>query len=253
MLGGIRSTANTEAENFGWTQKAEREGFLAVFPEPVPTRTDQPATRNNVTFWEMQGSRTHIIAPGKMPVDDDGYLLAVLNDVRYRDHPDAKRVFLVGFSSGSGMVQLFAAHHSQRVSGVVAVATPLMEPPAKLARPMPILYIHGDDDEQFSGFEVNSPYFATTPHGNWVTWGYLNGCRQQTARQTTWGVQFVWRGCNDHSQVVADFLHHFGHEWAGSPDAHWDPKYWPDEPPSFTDMAWQFLTSLQSTAPKRPA
>jgi hypothetical protein len=41
------------------------------------------------------------------------------------------------------MVQLYASRHPREIGGVVAVATPLMDPPAKLARPVPILYIHG--------------------------------------------------------------------------------------------------------------
>jgi poly(3-hydroxybutyrate) depolymerase len=247
MLGGVRSTAKSEAENIGWMQQAERDGFLAVFPEPVATRPDQPANRkSNVTFWEMQGSRTHLLAPGKQPVDDDGYLSAVLRDVLRRDHPDRKRIFLVGFSSGSGMAQLFASRHSREIGGVVAVATPLMEPPLKLARPVPVLYIHGDDDEQFSGFEVNSPNFATTPHGNWVTWGYLNACHTQVAEKTEWGVRFSWRGCKNGVPVVADFVAHFGHEWAGSIDARFDQKYWPSGPLNFTNMAWQFFAGIHA-------
>jgi polyhydroxybutyrate depolymerase len=247
MLGGIRSTAKSEAENFGWVEQAERNGFLAVFPEPVATRLDQPADRkNNITFWEMKGSRTHLLAPGKLPVDDDGYLSAVLCDVLHRDRPDRRRIFLAGFSSGSGMVQLFASRHPREIGGVVAVATPLMDPPAKLARPIPILYIHGDDDEQFSGFEANSPHFATAPHGNWVTWGYLDGCRTQLAERTAWGVRFSWRECQNEVPVIADFIAHFGHEWAGSLDAHYDQKYWPSGPPNFTDMAWQFFAGLDS-------
>ena len=91
MLGGIRSTAKSEAENFGWTEEAERNGFLAVFPEPVATHPDQPADRqNNVTFWEMNGSRTHLLGPGKLPVDDDGYLSAVIRDLLHRDQPDRR-------------------------------------------------------------------------------------------------------------------------------------------------------------------
>lgn len=253
MLGGIGSTSQYEAHNFGWMQKAECDGFLTVFPEPVATKPDLPADRkNNVTFWEMQGSRTHVPGPDKLHVDDDGYLLAVIRDVKRRDHADTRRIFLAGFSSGSGIAQLFAARHPREVGGVVAVATPLMDPPKKLARPVPILYIHGDDDEQFAGFEVNSPHFATTPHGNWLTWGYLDGCTQQTARKTPWGVQFVWRGCKHNVPVTADFIRHLGHEWAGSRDAHTEQRYWPDGPLNFTEMAWQFFAGIVSQTKPLP-
>jgi polyhydroxybutyrate depolymerase len=247
MLGGIRSTAESESQNFGWIDEANRQGFLVVFPAPVRTDLGQPIERRkNITFWQMQGSRTHILTPGGLPVDDDGYLLAVLQEVLRRDHPDRRRIFLAGFSSGSGMVQLFAARHSKYVSAVVAVATPLMDPPVKLARPVAILYIHGDKDEQFSGFETHSPNFATTPHGNWVTWGYLDDCRKQTAQTTDWGVRFSWQDCKHQVPVIADFVINLGHEWPGSLDSRWNLKYRPQKPLNFTDMAWQFFATIHA-------
>ena len=79
------------------SSEADRNGFLVVFPEPVATVTDQPADRhNNITFWEMKGSRTHHLAPGALPVDDDGYLMAVLHEVLRRDHADRGASFLRG-------------------------------------------------------------------------------------------------------------------------------------------------------------
>ena len=246
MLGGIRSTAKSTSEEFNWIIEADRNGFLVVFPEPVTTQTDQPMDRqNNVTFWEMKGSRTHRLAAGALPVDDDGYLMSLLQEVLHRDHVDRKRVFLVGFSSGSGAVQLLASRHPREISGIVAVATPLMDPPPKLARPVPILYIHGDNDEQFSGFEVNSPHFATTPHGNWVTWGYLDGCHIQTAEKMSWGVQLSWKECKNGVPVVADFVANLGHEWAGSLDSA-GKKHQEASAMDFTDMACQFFSTIHS-------
>ena len=246
MLGGVGSSAKSTAEEFGWMKEADRNNFLVVFPEPLPTQPEQAFDRHiNPTFWEMQGSRSHLLSPGKLPVDDDGYLMAVLKDVLDRTHADRKRIYFAGFSSGSGMVQLFAARHSQFVAAIVGVATPLMEPPFKLVHPVSLLYIHGDEDEQFSGFEVNSPNFATTPHGNWVTWGYLNGCQLQRTRKTDWGVQFDWQSCKDQAQVRADFIRGLGHEWLGSTDSTWNEKHRPNDPLNFTDIAWNFFSSIQ--------
>jgi len=253
MLGGIRSTAKSTSEDFNWVSQADRSGFLVVFPEPVATQPDQPADQNNVTFWEMKGSRTHRPAAGALPVDDEGYLMAVLAEVLHRDHPDPNRVFYAGFSSGSGAVQLLASRHSKRISGIFAVATPLMDPPERLVRPVPVLYVHGDTDEQFSGFEVNSPNFATTPHGNWVTWGYLDGCRVQRAEKTSWGVQLSWLHCKNGVPVVADLIANFGHEWAGRLDSHRHDSQGNDSQGNmelrpgaldFTDMAWQFFAGI---------
>ena len=252
MLGGVHSTALSESQEFGWVEEADRHGFIAVFPELVATRPDIPVDRrNNVTFWEMEGSRTHLLAPGKLPVDDDGYLISVLHEVVGQEHIDRTRVFLAGFSSGSGMVQLFASRHSREITAIAAAATPLMHPPLRLARPVAVLYFHGDNDEQFSGFEVNSLDFATTPHGNWVTWGYLDGCRRQTAEKTAWGVQFSWRDCNHHVPVVADFVANLGHEWPGSSDSSWNQEKSPNASLDFTKMAWQFYSTVQTKPAKK--
>ncbi len=247
MLGGVRSTAVSESREFGWTEKADASGFLAVFPDLIATQTDRPVDRKtNVTFWELEGSRTHILAPGKLRVDDDGYLTEVLHDVIRRNSVDRHRIFFAGFSSGSGMVQLFASRHPKEISAIAAAATPLMRPPAKLARPVPVLYLHGDEDEQFSGFETNSPTFATTPHGNWVTWGYLDGCQIQSAAKTDWGTEFSWMRCKNQVPVIADFVTGLGHEWPGSIDSNWNEKYSPGGPLNFTDIAWQFFSTIHS-------
>jgi polyhydroxybutyrate depolymerase len=245
MLGGIGSTAASAAQDYGWTEEADNNGFLVVFPDPVATRPDRPPDRKtNITFWEMEGSRTHLPAPGMLPVDDDGYLIAVLRDVLRREKYDHRRVFFAGFSSGSGMVQLFASRHSREVTAIAAVATPLMHPPTSLVRPIPILYIHGDEDEQFSGFEANSPNFATTPHGNWVTWGYLDQCHIQAAKKTDFGVQFHWEDCKNHAPVMADFIAGLGHEWPGSIDSHWNEAHRPGSPLKLTDIIWQFFSTI---------
>jgi polyhydroxybutyrate depolymerase len=241
MLGGIGSTAQFASTNFGWTQEADRNGFIVVFPEPVATDPSKPASKKNITFWQMKGSRTRILALNALPVDDDGYLIAVLRDVLRRDHPSRQHVFFTGFSSGSGMVQLLASRHPKEIRAIAAVATPLMEPPTTLAHPVGVLYIHGDQDEQFSGFETLSPHFATTPHGNWVTWGYLDGCQKQTAEKTAWGVRFSWQGCRNNVPVITDFVVGLGHEWAGSLDSSRNGSTQMREPLNFTDMAWQFF------------
>ena len=247
MLGGITSTAQSTSREYGWKDEADRSGFLVVFPEPIRTNLNLPPNeKENITFWEMKGSRTHILGPRMLPVDDDGYLCAVLKDVVQRDHPDPKKVFFAGFSSGSGMAQLFASQHPQLVSGVAAVATPLMDPPPKLSSPMPILYIHGDEDEQFTAFETNSPHFATTPHGNWVTWGYLNGCQKQTAEKKDWGVELIWLGCRENVPVVAYLLKGVGHQWEGSISWNENQKYHPPVNLNFTSLAWQFFSSIHS-------
>jgi polyhydroxybutyrate depolymerase len=183
MLSGVGSTAQMAAEDFGWQAEADRNGFITIFVGPLPEHPDEPASKQNFTFWENGALISHIPAGGRTQVDDEGYLLAVLHDVIERDLANRHRVFFAGFSSGSAMVQRLAADHPKDITGIVAVATPLLYPPSNLARPVPLLYIRGSDDfSGYYGLGPHNPHFATTPHGNWVTWGFLNGCRRQTGQ-----------------------------------------------------------------------
>jgi poly(3-hydroxybutyrate) depolymerase len=244
VLGGVSSSASSTAADLGWTEEADRNGFIAVFPEPLTEDPTKPFVKiTNTTFWEMQGSRTHIVAPGGSAIDDDGYLMGLMREVLQTQPVDRRRVFFAGFSSGSGMVQLMASRHPEMIRGIAAVATPLMEPPQSLADPVAVLYIHGDDDELFSGFEVNSSRFATTPHGNWVTWGYLDGCTVQRATKTNWGVQFTWEGCRSGVPVVGDFIKGLDHEWLSRKSA-WNAAHHEAPPLDFADMAWQFFATI---------
>ena len=245
VLGGTGSTAESTARDLGWTEEADREHFVVVFPEPLTREPLQPFVKyTNTTFWEMQGSRTHVIPPGARPIDDDGYLMAVLDDALRAASIDRRRVYFTGFSSGSGMAQLLASRHPRAITTIAAVATPLMEPPRSLGRPMPLLYIHGDDDEQFSGFEVNSPDFATTPHGNWVTWGYLDGCHIQRAKKTDWGVQLTWGDCKAGTPVIAMFVKGLGHEYLANAESPWNQKMRHDDPLIFPKITWLFFSAL---------
>jgi poly(3-hydroxybutyrate) depolymerase len=206
MLSGIGSTARSVAEDFGWREEADRNGFLVVFLGPLPKDPDLPISQENSTFWESGEFQTHAQFEGHAHIDDEGYLMAVRADVLDRDRPDVHRIFFAGFSSGSAMVQPFAADHPRDVTAICAVATPLLHPPPKLARPVAVLYIHGDDDGRLYGLGPHDPHFATTPHGNWLIWGYLDGCHVQTAQSTDWDVEFAWRDCRHNVPVIADFV-----------------------------------------------
>jgi poly(3-hydroxybutyrate) depolymerase len=133
------------------------------------------------------------------------------------------------------------------VAGVFAVATTLFYPPAKLTRPVPVFFVYGaEDGTEIHGLGPHDPHFGTTAHGNWVTWGFLDGCRTQTARLTDWGVEFSWIGCRGDVPVIFAHVLHLGHEWPGSVRSRWNETYRPGHPLSFTDIAWDFFSGLRA-------
>ena len=87
-----------------------------------------------------------------------------------------------------------------------------------------------------------------------MTWGYLDGCRIQTAEKKSGAFSFRG-GMHTRRSVVADFIANFGHEWAGSVDSHkHDSRGNMELRPAaldFTDMAWQFFAGIHRNSAGR--
>jgi len=81
--------------------------------------------------------------------DDVGYLLALLDDARFRVPIDRRRIYLVGMSNGATMAARFVCEHPEQVAAFAQVAGTAAEAVARACRPavpVPILNVHGTRD-----------------------------------------------------------------------------------------------------------
>jgi polyhydroxybutyrate depolymerase len=139
MLHGAGGDAEFAAEETGWSDLADSEGFAVVYPEGLPARRDKaPKFLTNPVEW-TDGS-------GRGGADDVGFLAAVLDDVARRVPIDPRRVYLTGFSNGAGMAFRFAAERADRVAALAPVAGHLWVRDARPSRPIPTFYMVGDAD-----------------------------------------------------------------------------------------------------------
>lgn len=95
MFHGGGGTARSAMRETGWTEKADKEGFLAVFPEGTPLYPTRPARfRDNPQTWN-DGS--------KRGVADVEFVTMMLADLKVRFSVDERRVYATGFSNGASM------------------------------------------------------------------------------------------------------------------------------------------------------
>ena len=144
MLHGGGGTAKAAIWETGWTEKADKEGFLAVFPNALsrdPSRRSSFA--KNPQLWNDGSGRFY---PGHKAVDDIHFLTALLDDLATRFLVDKRRVFVTGFSNGASMSFLVGAQLSNRIAAIAPVAGACWFEPAMLKRPVPMLYITGKAD-----------------------------------------------------------------------------------------------------------
>ncbi|HBE01027.1 MAG: hypothetical protein A2096_10460 [Spirochaetes bacterium GWF1_41_5] len=128
----------------GWNKKAEKEGFIAVFPQAMPPDPARPISfRNNSPIWNDGSGRFHA---GKKDIDDIGFINALIDELVTRFHADAKCIFATGFSNGASMTFRAGLELSERIAAIAPVSGALWITNIQPAVCLPLCYIHGGAD-----------------------------------------------------------------------------------------------------------
>lgn len=156
-LHGATDNAAYAAEAYGWTGKADKEHFLAVFPDGLPDEVPG-----------MPDNGQHYWTPGYMDnaqeSDDVRFLLKMIDRLENRYPVDSTRIFLCGHSNGAVMAYMLAARHPEKVAGlgIVAGTIGVQSATGKLITipdpksPIPLIIFHGREDP-------NLPYDPPAP------------------------------------------------------------------------------------------
>lgn len=124
---------------------ADREGFVAIYPEGQPARD-----RQRLIGW-TDCRADNAAASG---ADDIGFLAALIESVRSAYALPSERIFMAGSSNGAQMSQAFAFHHPEMVGAIASNAGNLPEVPRPgpctdgPSQPIPILLMIGTADTQ---------------------------------------------------------------------------------------------------------
>ncbi len=144
MLHGGGGTSKGAATETGWGAKADAAGFLAVFPNALPEDATKPSSfSRNPQLWNDGSDRFH---PGQKPVDDVGFIRAMLDQLSATFAVDARRIYFTGFSNGASMAFRVGAEFSPRIAAIAPVAGACWLETLQLERPVPMLYLTGTAD-----------------------------------------------------------------------------------------------------------
>jgi len=139
FLHGAGGTAAWAAEETGWSEQADREGFALVYPEGLASDPEKPPKfLTNPQEWN-DGS-------GRGQADDVGFLAEVLEDVSKRVAIDRSRIYVSGFSNGAGMTFRLVAEQSERFAAMAPVSGHCWVKPERLPHIVPTYYLMGDSD-----------------------------------------------------------------------------------------------------------
>ncbi|MEM9069277.1 MAG: alpha/beta fold hydrolase [Myxococcota bacterium] len=140
LLHGLGASAGVQDLLFQLSPRTRREGIYLVLPEG----SRGPDGRR---FWNATEECCDFHDTN---VDDEGYLLDLLDEVEALVPVDRERVYFVGHSNGGFMSYRMACRHSDRITGVIAVAGLGFRSIEECGSPAPlnVLHIHGDADDQ---------------------------------------------------------------------------------------------------------
>jgi polyhydroxybutyrate depolymerase len=254
MLHGAGGTGQQAMEQTGWDRKADREDFIAVFPDAVPAHPKLPPSfLFNPQTWN-EGSGRH--ASGKRNDPDVEFIAYVIEALETRYGADPNRIYLTGFSNGASMTFRAGLELSDKVAAIAPVAGHLFAHDHQLKRPLPMLYIIGRNDPlelpnggvlRIRGENVEQPPIQQ----NLAQWRALDGCPSEaTSDVRDGGVEKVtFDDCKDGVEVVEYFIDDMGHVWPGGINRLPERIVGkPSDKLNATDVIWSFFKAH----PKEP-
>ncbi len=255
MFHGGGGTAQDAMAETGWCEKADQEGFLAVFPEGSRPDPENPASfSNNPQTWN-DGSGRENVGAVQREVDDVAFVAALIDDMAARFNVDRNRFYAVGFSNGGAMVFRIGRELSNSLATIACVASVdwLEEP--HVDSHVSLLYMTGTSDplNPIDGGEIfigQTSYGVKPPVQQSIQkWAQMLGCPADSnvIYNSDGVIGTAFSPCMEGSEVVLYTIEGMGHWWPG-----WIP---PDSYPSWlmnifgepfdkiqgTDIIWEFF------------
>ena len=185
------------------TPIAEAKGILYVHP-------DGTADKRGVRFWNATPECCDIGTP---KVDDNKYLMSIIDQVSKSYSVDPDRIYIIGHSNGGFMANTMACLHPDRIAAIVSMAgggyakTSMCKP----SSPINILEIWGTKDVTFTGNHMMGK-FVPGAIKTAAIWGALDHCSKnrhmlpekldmdskQSGSETT---QYQYTECRDNADV----------------------------------------------------
>lgn len=222
MLDGRGGTPWTGMRTTLWNEKADREGFVVIYPEALRLEPDGPQHfLTNPQMWYAGSGGSDV---ERSEVDDVEFLRRVIEDAAGHVRIDPRRVFMSGFSNGAAMTYRFALACPELLAGIAPVAGHYRgSADAVLRSPVPMIGFFGQQDplSPFDGGLVDLPWGRRESRpaalDSMRTWARLCGHREDACRCVEEDGVTRWfcgkPGAREEIRFVA--IAGLGHVWPG--------------------------------------
>lgn len=237
---GLHGTGGSAVQfdrDYGFTAKANSEGFIIVYPEGV--RSD------GILKLRTWNAGTCCDYAAEQNINDVKYIRTLIDELVAKYKIDPKRVYLTGMSNGGMMAYRLASEMPDKIAAVAPVSSTMMIQQAiNKERAMPILHIHSSRDMKVpyhGGVGLGGYNFAPVDSTLRV-WAQSNACVKGPEVMVD-DLRYKlteWSDCNDNAIIKCYLTQDGGHSWPGGKRSNSRG----DEPSSVinaTDLIWDFF------------
>ncbi len=238
-LHGTGGSGNQFERDYGLTAKANREGFIVVYPEGV--RSDGPL---GIRTWNAGECCDYAMQKN---IDDVKFIRVLIDQLAGRYKIDPGRIYATGMSNGAMMVYRLACELPDKLAAIAPVSGTLMAVRScSPSRPMPVLHIHSVADTKVpphGGIGLAGYYFHPVDSALTV-FASLDSCTAEDVSDKNTYFYTRWKGCTGHSTIEYYLTYDGGHAWPGGLPA----STWADQPSravNADDLIWEFFRRFE--------
>ncbi len=181
------------------TPKADKEGFVVVYPEGLSNS------------WNAGGCCGTSMSSG---VDDVAFVSDLLDALGTKLCVDAHRVFATGMSNGGFLSHRLGCDLSMRIAAIAPVAGVLAPAACDAKRAVPVMDFHGTADSVVP-YAGNASYSSAAD--TIAAWAKRNGCAGQPVETFRKGDAHcaTYATCVDRATTTLCTIDNGGHTWPG--------------------------------------
>ena len=222
VLHGGGSNATQAARMSGMNAKADKEGFIVVYPNGTGARPKAKMLTWNA--WRCCG------AAMDNKVDDVAFVRAVVDDVFVKYPVDRKRIYATGMSNGAMMTYRLGCEAGEMFAAIAPVAGALNSYDCTSGPRLSVIVFHGTADKHvlFQGghpeksFDTHHRADNAVPYAIDV-WKQRNKCETPAKRDRLGRAEHAAYTCADGTGVELYAIEGGGHSWpSGATDLMWD-------------------------------
>ena len=258
-LHGFGSTAGKIVKDMQWSEKAEKESFIVVYPQGSRAKPKQAANLwKNPQSWNDGAGRFY---SGKENVDDVNFIRELISSVSESYSIDSQRIYITGFSNGAAMTFRLGAELSEIVCAIAPSAGSDWNKNIKIPGKLSMIYITGTKDT-LNPIDGGIPHIAAAKKRTEVReddrkkppvidsinkWIKALNCSQKAISDLLDnGIRTRIYNAENGNKVKFITIDGHGHAWPGNPVK--QPKMIVGntvDKLNATDMIWQFFETCQ--------